>query len=179
MPDSSWLVSFTRVSVSFSILRRNMMIFLTKMADAGVLAMRMAIPMNVAHLQSGARIIPCTAHDVPGLYLALHMMCLSASCSSMLPSCKTFAMENANEQIKALKHNNTNVQMLMLWASGIPDLEIQQDQGCNQQRRSREELIEEGVEELHDMIDICRHQIDDLAQLCLLPGPAVQGHDTD
>ena len=53
--------------------------------------------------------------------------------------------------------------------NSIPNLEVKQNQGCNQQRWSGEELIEEGVEELHDMIDICRHQVDNLAQLCLLP----------
>lgn len=38
------------------------MIFLTKMADAGVLAMRIAIPMNVAHLQILAGFIRSIAH---------------------------------------------------------------------------------------------------------------------
>lgn len=51
MPESSWLVSFTLLSVSFSILRRKEIIFFTKMAEDGVLAMRIAIPMKVAHLQ--------------------------------------------------------------------------------------------------------------------------------
>lgn len=71
MPDSSWLVSFTRESVSFSILRRNMMIFLTKMADAGVLAIRIAIPINVAHLQLIAGFTCSIAHATQLLTVVL------------------------------------------------------------------------------------------------------------
>ena len=56
MPDSSWFVSLTLVSVSFNILRLYMMIFFTKMAEDGVLASNMAIPMNVAHLHKLATI---------------------------------------------------------------------------------------------------------------------------
>ena len=54
----------------------------------------------------------------------------------------------------------------------VPDLEVQKDQRSNQQCWSWEQLIEEGVEELHDVIDICWHEVHNLSKLCLLTRPA-------
>lgn len=50
----------------------------------------------------------------------------------------------------------------------LPDLEVQQDEGGDEQCGCREQLIEEGIEELHNVVDVGRHQIDNLAKFCLL-----------
>ena len=84
MPDSSWLVSFTRESVSLSILRRYMMIFLTKMAEAGVLAIRIAMPIKVAHLQQTSML---SMHTAP--------MHLSSFASALAATYKTCDVDTA------------------------------------------------------------------------------------
>ena len=82
------------------------------------------------------------------------LLCKTAVCSNSI----VLAMQNSNGQQQQYaclaKQQCAATAMCRDSCSCIPDLKVQQNQRCDEQSWRRKELVEEGVEELHDVVDI-------------------------